>query len=99
MSFCSVADPAVDFSERDHLVLQLIRPHLQVAIRRATALPHLTNREREILALVRDGYTNADIAKHLHVSPATVRTHLANVFSRLGVHTRTGAVAAAATLL
>jgi DNA-binding CsgD family transcriptional regulator len=91
--------PGLDFSERDHLVLQLVRPHLEVAIRRATVRPHLTNREREILALVHDGYTNADIAKHLHVSPTTVRTHLANVFSRLGVHTRTGAVAATATLL
>lgn len=92
-------EPGLDFSERDHLVLQLIRPHLEVAIRRATARPHLSNREREIMALVRDGYTNADIAKHLHVSPGTVRTHLANVFSRLGVHTRTSAVAATATLV
>jgi RNA polymerase sigma factor (sigma-70 family) len=54
-------------------------------------LPRLTPREREILDLVADGKTNAEIAERLWVSPGTVRRHLENVFAKLGVHTRTAA--------
>ena len=53
----------------------------------------LTPREREVLALVADGKTNAEIARQLWISPGTVRRHLENVFAKLGVHTRTAAVA------
>jgi DNA-binding CsgD family transcriptional regulator len=53
----------------------------------------LTGRELEVLALVMHGNTNREIAELLRVSPATVRKHLENVFAKLGVHTRTAAVA------
>ena len=53
----------------------------------------LTPREREVVALVAEGLTNAQIAFHLSISPGTVRRHLENVFAKLGVHTRTAAVA------
>jgi DNA-binding CsgD family transcriptional regulator len=56
-------------------------------------LPQLTPREREILDLVAEGRTNAEIAETLWVSPGTVRRHLENVFAKLGVHTRTAAAA------
>jgi DNA-binding CsgD family transcriptional regulator len=56
-------------------------------------MPRLTPREREILDLVAEGKTNAEIAERLWVSPGTVRSHLENVFAKLGVHTRTAAVA------
>lgn len=56
-------------------------------------LPRLTPREREILDLVAEGRTNAEIAEHLWVSPVTVRKHLENVYAKLGVHTRTAAAA------
>lgn len=52
-----------------------------------------------ILLLVRNGYSNAQIAGELQLSPATVRTHLGNVFSRLNVHSRTAALAVTADLL
>jgi DNA-binding CsgD family transcriptional regulator len=52
----------------------------------------LTAREREILDLVADGGTNAEIAERLWVSPGTVRKHLDNIYAKLGVHTRTAAV-------
>jgi DNA-binding CsgD family transcriptional regulator len=55
----------------------------------------LTPREREVLALVGDGKTNAEVADELWISPGTVRRHLENVFAKLGVHTRTAAAAAA----
>lgn len=53
----------------------------------------LTAREREVLQWVARGKTNADIAALLWLSPATVRKHLENVYAKLGVRTRTAAVA------
>jgi DNA-binding CsgD family transcriptional regulator len=58
-----------------------------------TRLPRLTPREREILDLVAEGKTNAEIGETLWVSPGTVRRHVENVFAKLGVHTRTAAAA------
>jgi DNA-binding CsgD family transcriptional regulator len=53
----------------------------------------LTRREEEVLRWVARGSTNAQIAATLWLSPGTVRKHLENVFAKLGVHTRTAAVA------
>ena len=44
--------------------------------------------------MVAQGMTNMEVAKMLWISPGTVRKHLENVYERLGVHTRTGAIAA-----
>ena len=55
--------------------------------------PRLTPREREILDLVAEGRTNAEIAESLWLSRGTVRKHLDNVYAKLGVHTRTAAAA------
>jgi DNA-binding CsgD family transcriptional regulator len=52
----------------------------------------LTPREREILALVAQGHTNAQVAAALWISPSTVGKHLENAYSKLGVATRTAAV-------
>lgn len=52
-------------------------------------------RELEVLAAVADGHDNATIARRLYISQATVKTHLASAFTKLGVSTRTGAVAEA----
>jgi len=56
---------------------------------------HLTTREREILELVADGRSNGAIAGELHLSPDTVKSHLRNIFEKLGVTNRTAAVAQA----
>lgn len=53
----------------------------------------LTDRERQIAELVREGLTNRLIAKRLHISEKTVEMHLSNVFAKLGVSNR-AAVAA-----
>lgn len=66
------------------------RPYL-----RATAgagLTALTDREREILILVARGLSNDDIAQHLVISPATVKTHLARIMQKLDAHDRAGLV-------
>ena len=87
-----------DFSERDRAVLDVLLPHL-VRIRHRALGPaesagRLTPREREILAFVAEGKTNAEVAHLLRISPETVRKHLENAYAKLGVHTRTAAVAA-----
>ena len=53
----------------------------------------LTAREREVLTWVARGKTNAEIARLLWLAPSTVRKHLENVYAKLGVNTRTAAVA------
>ncbi|MCA6092554.1 response regulator transcription factor [Streptomyces sp. SCA3-4] len=52
----------------------------------------LTTREAEVLALVAEGMTNAEIARRLHVSTATVKTHINNLFAKTGVRDRAQAV-------
>ncbi len=52
------------------------------------ALRELTAREREILALVAGGLSNEEIAGHLVISPATSRTHVSRVMTKLGARDR-----------
>jgi DNA-binding CsgD family transcriptional regulator len=88
-----------DFSERDRLALQLLRPHLHEvylhAERRRRGVPQLTRREQEILRLVSQGCSNAEIAGTLFIAVATVRKHMENIFNRTGVRTRSAAAALA----
>lgn len=53
----------------------------------------LTARESEILALVAKGLSNGEIAAQLHLSPATVKTHLAHLLSKTGARDRSQIVA------
>jgi DNA-binding CsgD family transcriptional regulator len=93
-----------DFSARDRAVLELVRPHLAridetIRLRAAAGayepdgLERLTTREAEILELVAAGLTNAAIAEDLWISPGTVKKHLDNIYAKLGVTSRTAAVA------
>ncbi len=55
----------------------------------------MTYREAEVLALAADGLTNRAIAERLFLSAHTVKTHLGNVYGKLGARNRAEAVAAA----
>ncbi|MFG2935008.1 response regulator [Streptomyces sp. NPDC048282] len=58
----------------------------------AEAPDGLTARETEVLVLIAEGLTNQEIARKLHVSTATVKTHINNLFAKTGLKDRAQAV-------
>jgi NarL family two-component system response regulator LiaR len=77
-----------------------LAPEAAQALIRATTQPpeighDLTEREREVLALLVEGHTNPQIADRLVVSRSTVKFHVSSVLSKLGASSRTAAVALA----
>lgn len=62
--------------------------------RMRTPAAALSRRELEVLELVRDGLSNLQISKRLFLSQATVKSHLVHIYGKLGVDSRTAAVAA-----
>jgi DNA-binding CsgD family transcriptional regulator len=88
--------PGPDFSERDRALLVLLRPHLYQAYleaeQRRHPVPRLTPRQNDLLRLLAAGHTNTQIARKLGISEGTVRTHLENIYEKLGVSSRTAAV-------
>jgi DNA-binding NarL/FixJ family response regulator len=61
-------------------------------------LAQLTPRELDVIKLTAEGLANKQIARHLRISEATVKTHLKDIFERLGVSNRAEAVATAMRL-
>jgi len=64
-----------------------------------TDLLNLSNREKEVLSLLAEGYSNQEIADKLFVSLNTTKTHVSNIYSKLGVSRRTQAVQKARSLI
>lgn len=62
------------------------------ALQAAPVFPELTEREREVLTLLAQGYTNITIAQRLSLSSKTVRNHVSNIFSKLQVVDRAQAI-------
>jgi DNA-binding NarL/FixJ family response regulator len=60
-----------------------------------TTVPHLTKRQLEVLRLLAEGRSTAEIATALGLSHTTIRNYIANLLVALGVHTRLQAVIAA----
>ena len=65
----------------------------QTAAKRSTT--HLTPREREVVTLLAEGYSYAQIAGQLGISENTLKTHIKRIYSKLKVHNRTQAVLSA----
>ena len=65
---------------------------------RAGLVEPLTERELEVLRLLAAGRSNAEMAAELFVEQSTVKTHLIHLYRKLGVHSRTQAVARARAL-
>jgi len=57
-------------------------------LRASVERPSLSHREHQVLTLVHRGLTNAEIADNLFLAESTVKSHLASVFTKLGVHSR-----------
>ncbi len=72
--------------------------HNQIAATPPAKVGLLTQREVEVLVLVSEGRTNAEIAKYLYMSPKTASVHVSRILSKLGATNRTEAVALARVL-
>ncbi len=59
------------------------------------AIPNLTTREQEVLSMMAQGRTNAEIAEEMYISLRTITTHASNIFAKLEVKNRSSAVAVA----
>ncbi len=62
------------------------------AVQAKEPFPELTSREREVLTLIAQGYTNPSIAERLFLSPKTVRNHVSSIFGKLQVAGRSEAI-------
>ena len=94
------ADELVRAIRAAHVGRATLSPEAAQALVETSNLPpvpglDLTEREREVLALMVEGLNNTQIAGRLTVSPSTIKSHVSSVLSKLGVASRTEAVALA----
>jgi len=85
------------FTDTERFMLTLLQPHLydlyKAAERRRQTQVTLTARQLDVLRCLALGMDNKAVARQLQVSPATVGKHLENIYTRLGVSSRTAALA------
>ena len=70
------------------LIARFLRLHDSEPVRPSPLLAPLTEREREVVALVADGMSNTEIARQLTLSPLTVKTHANHAMTKLGARDR-----------
>lgn len=86
----AVVAPSTTRRLLDHFVTML--PATETAAARHPQLDQLTDREREVLTLIAQGMSNGEIAAHLFVSEATVKTHVGRILAKLNLRDRVQAV-------
>ena len=91
------ADELAQAIRAAHAGRSTLSPEAAQALVHATSQPpasgiELSEREREVLALIVEGLNNTQIAAKLTISPSTVKSHVSNILSKLGVASRTEAV-------
>jgi DNA-binding NarL/FixJ family response regulator len=82
-------------ARREPVLAPSVAAMLVRGVRPDAGVDLLTEREQEVLRLVADGNTNAAVGRALFIGQATVKTHLLNVYAKLGVSDRAAAVDAA----
>ena len=92
-----LADAVRDAARGKTVLAPTVADRLVRFVRQPTSVI-LSAREVEVLGQVAKGQTNADIGRQLHISEATVKTHLLRAFQKLGVSDRTAAVTTAMSL-
>ncbi|WP_369190501.1 response regulator [Streptomyces sp. R08] len=85
-------DAGLSPSIQRRLLERLSEPEPQPSSEPAEPPDGLTAREAEVLVLIAEGLTNQEIARALHVSTATVKTHINNLFAKTGLKDRAQAV-------
>jgi two-component system NarL family response regulator len=75
-----------------HAGRQYIPPEVGAKLAERLSRPQLSDREREVLQLIAQGKSNQDVADSLHIAENTVKYHVNNILSKLGVGDRTQAV-------
>jgi DNA-binding NarL/FixJ family response regulator len=98
ISTVAAGEAALDPAVQHHVVAALAEASPAIAPRvcsepEVPVLPdELTPREAEVLVLIAEGLTNAEIAERLFVSPTTIKSHINHLFAKAGVRDRAGAV-------
>jgi DNA-binding NarL/FixJ family response regulator len=90
-----IADAILRAARGETVLAPTVAAKLADRMRAGHEEPELTARETEVLALVAQGQTNAEVGRSLFIGEATVKTHLLRAFAKLGVNDRTAAVTAA----
>jgi DNA-binding NarL/FixJ family response regulator len=85
-------DAGLSPSVQRRLLERLSRPEPEPVPAAGQAPDGLTTRESEVLVLIAEGLSNQQIARRLHVSTATVKTHINNLFAKAGLKDRAQAV-------
>jgi DNA-binding NarL/FixJ family response regulator len=92
----AAGDAALDPAVQCHVVAALAGDGERAVVQSAPRAPELpddlTPREAEVLALIAEGLTNAEIAERLVVSPTTIKSHINHLFAKAGLRDRTQAV-------
>jgi len=80
------------WTRRSPAVLAIYRSAVPLPAGAGAALSALTGREREVLALIGRGRTNAEISRELVVGEGTIKTHINHLFTKLGLRDRAAAI-------